>query len=356
MDVNAFLGSLLKAAPAVSDLHFKVGSPPLLRINDEIRPAKFRPFGAEDTARLATVFLTPEQRENAGLVREVDTAYSLPEGQRFRVNIFRQRGTFSVVMRVIAREIPTVDSLGLPPVLKDIALEKRGLVLVTGITGSGKSSTLAAMVRHINENRRAHILTVEDPIEFLHEDKLSSINQREVGSDTASFAEALKKGLRQDPDVIMVGEMRDFETVDIALKASETGHLVLSTLHTVDAAKTINRILDVFPPEQHMQVRQQLAANLKGIISQRLVPTKDGKRRVAALEVLRSTATIRSYIVEPEKTSLIKDVIEKGREVYQTQSFDQHLVQLFQKGVISRETAIENSSNPADFERALQFD
>jgi twitching motility protein PilT len=272
------------------------------------------------------------------------------------VNLFRQRGTFSIVMRVIAKTIPTVESLGLPPVLKDIAAELRGLVMVTGITGSGKSSTLAALVNHINHTRRAHILTIEDPIEYMHEDNLSSINQREVGVDTESFAEALRKGLRQDPDVIMVGEMRDLETVDIALKAAETGHLVMSTLHTVDAAKTIGRIINVFPPEQHQEVRYQIAANVKGIISQRLILTKDGKKRVPAMEIMRSTATIRNCITDPTKTALIKDVIEKGREVYHMQSFDQHLAELFHGGVIAREVAVENSSNPADFERALQFE
>jgi twitching motility protein PilT len=357
MDFNAFVVSLLKVAPdAISDLHFKVGGPPLLRINNNIRPAKFRPFAAEDTERIASVFLTKVQRENMGSVRELDTAYTLPDGQRFRVNLFRQRGTFSIVMRVIAKTIPTVESLGLPPVLKDIAAEPRGLVMVTGITGSGKSSTLAALVNHINHTRRAHILTIEDPIEYVHEDNLSSINQREVGVDTESFAEALRKGLRQDPDVIMVGEMRDLETVDIALKAAETGHLVMSTLHTVDAAKTIGRIINVFPPEQHQEVRHQIAANVKGIISQRLISTKDGKKRVPAMEIMRSTATIRNCITDNTKTALIKDVIEKGREVYHMQSFDQNLAELFRDGVIAREVAVENSSNPADFERALQFE
>ncbi|MBN2384325.1 PilT/PilU family type 4a pilus ATPase [bacterium] len=355
MDFNGFLESLLKLAPAsISDLHFKVGSPPLLRILGTIRAAKFRPLTDEDTEMIASLFVHPD--EEIPLLHDLDTSYTLPSGQRFRVNLFRQRGSLSIILRVIPAEVPTLDSLGLPEVLKPISLEERGLVLVTGITGSGKTTTLAAMVRHINENRRAHILTIEDPIEFIHVDKLSSINQREIGKDTDTFALALKKALRQDPDIILVGEMRDLETIEIALKAAETGHLVLSTLHTIDAAKTINRIIDVFPAEQHMQVRYQLSANLQAIISQRLLPLSNGKGRISAMEVLRSTESIRNAIEDPTKTGNIKDLIEKGRDVYQTQSFDQHLSRLFQQGKITREAAIAASSNAADFERALAFE
>jgi twitching motility protein PilT len=357
MDLNAFLGSLLKVAPgAISDMHFKVGSPPLLRIHHEIKPTKFRPLTPSDTKQLAAGLLGKEADDALRDLKSHDSAFSLASGQRFRVNIFRQRGTLSVVMRVISATIPTVEELGIPAVVKDIAMEPRGLVLVTGITGSGKSSTLAAMVNHINHTRRAHILTVEDPIEFVHEDKLCSINQRELGSDTDSFAEALRQGLRQDPDVILVGEMRDLETVDIALKAAETGHLVLSTLHTLDAAQTVNRIIDVFPAEQQQQIRLQISTTIKGIISQRLVPRADGKGRVAAIEVLRTTATVRNCIQDPEKTAMLKDAMEKGRSVYQTQSFDQHLADLYKSKIITREVATENSANPADFERALDFE
>jgi len=355
MDFNGFLESLLKLAPEnISDLHFKVGSPPLLRIFGKIRAAKFRPLTKEDTEMIAALFI--RDSEDAHTINDLDTSFTLPSGQRFRVNLFRQRGTLSVILRVIPPEIPTLDSLRLPEVIKKICMEERGLVLVTGITGSGKTTTLAAMVQYINENRRSHILTIEDPIEFIHEDKFSSINQREIGKDTETFALALKKALRQDPDIILVGEMRDFETIEIALKAAETGHLVLSTLHTIDAAKTINRIIDVFPAEQQMQVRYQTAANLQAVISQRLLPLADGKGRIPAVEIMRSTESIRNAIEDPEKTGLIKDLIEKGRDVYQTQSFDQHMSRLFQQGLITREVAIAASSNAADFERALAFE
>ncbi|MFC1851355.1 type IV pilus twitching motility protein PilT [candidate division CSSED10-310 bacterium] len=355
MDFNGFLASLLKLSPGnISDLHFKVGSPPLLRINGVIRNAKFRPLTAEDTQKIALLFL--EDEELLMETNDLDTAYNLPTGQRFRVNLFRQRGTLSIVLRVIPPEIPTIESLGLPEVLKEICQEERGMVLVTGVTGSGKSSTLAAMVRQINEKRRAHILTIEDPIEFVHEDNLSSINQREVGTDTDTFATALKKALRQDPDIILVGEMRDLETIEIAMKAAETGHLLLSTLHTTDVSKTINRIIDVFPSAQHVQVRYQLSANLQAIISQRLLPLKDGRGRIAAVEVMRSTESIKAAIEDPTKTAEIKDFIRQGQDVYHTQTFDQHLTQLFQSGKITREVAIAASTNPADFERAMAFE
>lgn len=355
MDFNAFLESLLKLAPGnISDIHFKVGSPPLLRINGTMQAAKFRAFKAEDTEKIAGMFVDhPDQLKT---LTDLDTSFNLSQGQRFRVNVFKQRGHLSAVLRVIPGEIPTVDSLNLPPVIKEICEEKRGLVLVTGITGSGKSSTLAAMVRYINENRKAHILTIEDPIEFIHNDQKCSVNQREVGQDTESFAEALRRALRQDPDIILVGELRDRETTEIAMKAAETGHLVMSTLHTVDTSKTISRIIDVFPGEQHQEVRYQLSAGLKAIISQRLLATADGKSRVPAVEIMRSTGAIKSCIEDPQKTSSIKDFIEKGRDVYGTQSFDQHLTSLFQDGVITKEVAVSASSNPADFERALQFE
>ncbi len=355
MDFNAFLKSLLKLSPGnISDLHFKVGSPPILRINGEIRTAKFRPLNADDTEKIALLFVS--DKEELLAIKDLDTSYSLENGPRFRVNIFKQRGTYSAVLRVISAEIPKIDTLGLPSVIKDICTEERGLVLVTGITGSGKSTTLAAMIRHINENRRAHILTIEDPIEFIHEDNLCSINQREIGTDADNFGMALKRALRQDPDIILVGEMRDKETIEIALKAAETGHLVFSTLHTLDAAKTINRIIDVFPADQHQSVRYQISSTIKAIISQRLLVTKDGKGRVPAMEIMRSTESIRNCIEDEEKTAMIKDYIEKGKDVYKTQSFDQHLADLFRNGRITREIAVAASSNPGDFERALSFE
>ena len=357
MDFNAFLNALLNLAPdQVSDLHFKVGAPPTLRINGVMRHAKFNKLAEADTERIVQNFLTDRQKQHLDTLKSLDTSYSTPEGQRFRVNVFRQRGVFSAVLRVIPREIPTVESLGLPPVLKEIAMEERGMVLVTGITGSGKSSTLAAMINHINHNRKGHILTIEDPIEYIYEDNQCTINQREIGPDADSFADALRGGLRQDPDVILVGEMRDRETIEIALKASETGHMVFSTLHTVDAAKTVNRIIDSFPGEQQQQVRYQLSANLKAVISQRLLRRQDEKGRVPAVEIMRSTGTIRACIEEAEKTAGIRDAIEAGRDQYQMQSFDQHLTRLYRDEAVSLETAKAASSNPADFERALQFE
>jgi len=252
--------------------------------------------------------------------------------------------------------VPTVDSLGLPPVVKTMAEYERGLVLVTGVTGSGKSSTLAAIVRQINETTRAHILTIEDPIEFLHEDKLSRITQREIGPDTGNFAQALRAALRQDPDVILVGEMRDTETIEIALKAAETGHLVLSTVHTTDAARTIGRLCDAFPADAQEPLRHRLAENLKGTISQRLLPKAQGKGRVVTAEVMVSTDAIREYIVDPERTHEITDYLSKNRDVYGTQSFDQHLSELYKAGSITLDVAKAAASNPSDFERALSFE
>jgi len=259
-------------------------------------------------------------------------------------------------MRIISFEIPTFEMLNLPPVLGDIAMEKNGMVLVTGATGTGKSSTLTAMIDRINLTKEAHILTIEDPIEYLHKDKKGSINQREIGLDSLNFLTALRASLRQDPDVILIGEMRDPETISTAIKAAETGILVMSTLHTVDVSKTINRILDTYPSTQQQQVRYQLAANLRAVISQRLLPRLDGKGRIAALEIMRSTLGIQEAIIDPAKTASIKDLIEAGRDQYKTQSFDQHLAALFQQKLISRNTAVANSSSPADFERSLMYE
>jgi twitching motility protein PilT len=352
--VDKLLISLLKED--VSDLHFKAGSPPLLRAKGELIPANFRKLTPQDTEILAKSLLSPKEWEGFQSKSEYDTSYSIPGISRFRVNLFRQRGSIALVFRVIPYTIPSIEELGLPPKVKELALEPRGLILVTGITGSGKSTTLAAMINYINTTKKAHIITIEDPIEFLYEDKLCSINQREVGKDTENFSTALRAALRQDPDIILVGEMRDTETISIAIKAAETGHLVMSTLHTTDAGSTINRIIDSFPPHQQLQVRLQLAANIKGIISQRLLPRKDEKGRVVAVELLISTKTIQAYIEEPEKTSLIKEVIEAGRTQYGMQSFDQALTDLYNSGKITLETALSASDNPADFKRALLFE
>ncbi|MEK6815431.1 MAG: type IV pilus twitching motility protein PilT [Nitrospirota bacterium] len=348
MNVNELLK--ISVERKASDLHLKVGSPPVMRIDGRLIPMiEQRRITQEDAVTIASGIMTPAQKERFKIKSEIDVAYSVPGLGRFRVNIFQQRGTVGVVLRVIPMKILTIDDLNLPKVLEKIAMEQRGLILVTGTTGSGKSTSLAAMIDYINSNRTEHIMTIEDPIEFLHRDKKSLVNQREVGVDTENFGGALRSALRQDPDVILVGEMRDFETISTALTAAETGHLVMSTLHTVDAAETINRIISVFPPHQHKQIRLQLAAVLKGIVSQRLVPRADGKGRVPAVEVLVATATIRECIIEPEKTRMIPDVIAAGFTQYGMQTFDQSLMRLYQRELITYEEALRRASNPDDF-------
>jgi len=348
MEIN----KLLKTAHSLnaSDLHIKVGSPPILRIYGELTPiTSEKRISQEDAMKIASSVMTPGQSELFKKKNDIDLAYSVPGLGRFRCNVFIQRGTIGVVFRVIPMRIPTIEELNLPEVIKKISMEQRGLILVTGTTGSGKSTTLASMIDLINANRTEHIITIEDPIEYLHRDKKSIINQREVGSDTESFSKALRQALRQDPDVILVGEMRDFETIQTALVAAETGHLVLSTLHTIDATETINRIISVFPPYQHKQVRIQLASVLKGIISMRLMPRADGKGRVPAIEVLVATATVKDCILDPDKTRLIPDVIEQGLIHYSMQSFDQSLFSLLKAGLITYEEALKRATNPDDF-------
>jgi twitching motility protein PilT len=337
-----------------SDIHFKVGDPPTYRVNGSLAPLKYDKLRPADTE--AIVRHICKDQIDLSTVQEHDASYSLPGVSRFRVNIYRQRGSLSLVLRIIPQKLPSIDDLGLPPVIKQIADEERGLVLLTGATGSGKSSTLAAMIHHINATRRVHILTIEDPIEFLHANIKASVSQREIGPDTRNYNVALRAALRQDPDVILVGEMRDAESIDIALKASETGHMVFSTVHTTDAAKTIGRLVSVFPAEEQQQVRYRLADNLKATISQRLLPRSDAKGRAVAAEIMVVTKTVQEYIRDPERTEGIKDVIEKGRSQYGMQSFDQHLTELYRSGKITLETAIESASNPADFQRALNFD
>jgi len=303
---------------------------------------------------MSAAVMSTVQRQKFKDAQEVDLAYSVPGLGRFRCNVFQQRGTVGLVLRVIPMTIRTIDELGLPQVLKRIAEEERGLVLVTGTTGSGKSTTLAAMIDHVNKMRTAHVMTVEDPIEFLHRDQMSIINQREVAVDTRSFAQALRSALRQDPDVILVGEMRDFETIETGLLAAETGHLVFSTLHTLDATETVNRIIAVFPPHQQKQVRLQLASVLKAVISQRLMPKADGKGRVPAVEVMISTAFIRDCIVDKEKTHLIPGAISAGTSQYGMQSFDQSIFSLFEQGLVSYEEALRWASNVDEFKLKVQ--
>jgi twitching motility protein PilT len=353
MDLNQLLHTAV--ASAASDLHLKVGSYPMMRVNGTLMVAsEEKRLDRSDTEAFAGALFTPELRDKFMRLQEVDLAYSLPGLGRFRCNVFQQRGTIGLVLRVIPTGIRTIDELGLPQVLKKIAAEERGLVLVTGTTGSGKSTTLAAMIDHINSTRAAHIMTVEDPIEYLHRDHHSIVNQREVAVDTQSFSQALRSALRQDPDVILVGEMRDHETVETALLAAETGHLVFSTLHTLDATETINRIIAVFPPHQQRQVRIQLASVLKAAISQRLMPRADGRGRVPAVEVMVTTALIRDCIVDKDKTSMIHGAIAAGTSQYGMQTFDQSIFGLYQQGFVSLEEALRWASNVDEFKLKVQ--
>lgn len=346
------LRELLKIAVErkASDLHIKVGSPPVIRIDNRLVPLSEKPrVSQEDAMRMIFAVMSEEQREQFKAKHEVDVAYSVQGLGRFRANIFQQRSTIGMVMRVIPIKIQSIEELNLPPVVERLAMESRGLILVTGATGTGKTTTLATMVEHMNTHRTAHIITIEDPIEYLVRDKKCLVNQREIGSDTDSFAEALRSALRQDPDIILVGEMRDYETISTAILAAETGHLVLSTLHTVDATETINRIISVFPPYQQRQVRLQLAALLRGIISMRLIPRADGRGRVPAVEVMVATATMRECIIDSDKTRKIPDFIAAGQSQYGMQTFDQSLMTLYKRGLITFEEALLWASNPDDF-------
>ena len=346
------IDELLRVATGhgASDLHLKVGVFPVMRIGGELHPVADAPrLKAEDTLDMAFAMMSNRQKQRFKEVSEVDIAYGVPGLGRFRANIFQQRGTVSIVLRVIPDQTRSTASLGLPPVIDRIAQEQRGLILVTGATGSGKSTTLAAMIDYINTTRSGHIVTIEDPIEFLHRDKQAFITQREVDVDTRSFAEALRGALRQDPDVILVGEMRDHETIETALTAAETGHLVLSTLHTLDATETITRIVSSFPSHQQKSVRIQLAGILKAVISMRLVRAAKGPGRVPAIEVLVSTAFIRDHIINEEKTYMIREAVAAGTSQYGMQTFDQSLFRLLQSGLISLEEAMNNASNPDEF-------
>jgi twitching motility protein PilT len=336
-----------------SDLHVKVGSPPMARISGELHALPgTETLTRSDTERAVAEMLSdPARAKELAAEGEVDFAFALPGLARFRVNAFRQRGSISIVCRRIPYGVTTIDELGLPQAVRDMAEEPRGIVLVTGTTGSGKSTTLAAMVDHVNATARRHIVTIEDPIEFLHSDKRSVINQREIGSDTGSFGRALRRVLRQDPDIILIGEMRDEETVRTALSAAETGHLVLSTLHTADATETINRVIDFFPPHQHRQVRAMLAATLRGVVSQRLVPAIDGGR-VAALELLRTTGRVRDAIIDPEGTGQLPTIIAEGT-YYGMQTFDQALFAHVKAGRVTRDNALAMASSPQDFKLLL---
>jgi twitching motility protein PilT len=354
-DIDAALMSVIETDG--SDLHLKASSQPIIRRHGKLEPIpdsqELRP---EDTERTLFHMLTDESKlESFHAEREVDFSYSIPGVARFRVNAFVQRGWVSIVCRAIPVQIKTAEELLLPAVIDEIADEERGLILLTGTTGSGKSTTLAAMINHINSNYAKHIVTIEDPVEFLHRDKLSIINQREVGEDTASFARALRRVLRQDPDVILVGEMRDEETVRTALSAAETGHLVLSTIHTVDAAESVNRIIDFFPQTEQRQARAMLAGTLKAVVSQRLVPTPDRLGRVATCEILRMTGRVRDMIVNPEETGRLPEVIFEGA-YYGMQTFDQALLHHVQAGRVAMDDALKAATHPHDFKLLVGSD
>jgi len=343
--VEPFLRALVECGG--SDLHCKVGSPPRVRIDGQLRKLQTRDLVAADTERMVREVLRPDLVAAFERSNEADFAYSLASVGRFRVNVFRARGACGLVFRRVSIGAIGLGELGLPPVLSSLAMEPRGLVLVTGPTGSGKTTTLAGMVDHINANKEVHIVTIEDPIEVLHFDKLAMVNQREVKVDTENFSTALRAAMRQDPDVILVGEMRDGETVRAALAAAETGHFVMSTLHTTDATETINRIIDFFPPHEQKQTRLSLAGALRGIVCQRLVPRADGEGRCVAMEIAVNTGRIADAIVDPEKTSGMPALIAEGT-YYGMQTFDQHLVALIRDGVVSLEDAMHASSAPHD--------
>lgn len=339
----------LMVQQGASDLLLKVGRPPCMRLNGELAPLNLQALRPEDLKALAEQILTPRQIKDFAERKEADFAIGIPGVGRFRVNVYQQRGTLAFALRAIPYDVKSIEELRLPEVLEELSMRPRGLVLVTGITGSGKSTALAAMISHINRHRRVNVITVEDPVEFLHRDQMANISQREVGTDTLSFAAALRTVLRQDPDVILVGEIRDQETLDTALKAADTGHLVFSTLHTTDATQTINRILSFYPPDQHREVRAVFSSALAAIISLRLVPRADGRGRVPACEVLINTAAVADNIRDPEKALNIPDLIAEGTTSYRMQSFDQSLMGWYTQGVISYESALFHATSPNEF-------
>ncbi|MBN2543158.1 type IV pilus twitching motility protein PilT [bacterium] len=332
-----------------SDLHVRSGMQPYYRIDGTLTPADKTILNKEDMEKILQYLLTEDQRKRFDEAKELDFAISMPNVGRFRVNAYIQRSTFAIAFRLLPFEIPSFSDLNLPPIMEQFAEYRRGLILVTGITGSGKSTTLASMIEYINTHRPENVITIEDPIEYVYSNKLSIIAQREIGSDTLSFATGLKQSLRQDPDIILLGEIRDMDTMSTALAAADTGHLVLSTLHTMDAKQAIYRVLSFFPPHQHQEIRLLLANNLQAVISQRLIPRSDQPGRVPAVEILLNTGAVRECVISPDKTSGVKDLIADGRTQYGMQTFDQSLMELFKAKKISLETALVNASNPDDF-------
>jgi twitching motility protein PilT len=354
--MNSILDRVLQAARQLgaSDVHLKAGLPPIFRIKGDLRTVRdVPPLTREVLQAFALGIMNERQRDTFERHWDVDLAYATNDGTRYRVNVFQQRGAVGMVMRLIPPDVPPFEKLNLPPAVLTLADAERGMVLVTGVTGSGKSTTLAAMIDYINSKRACHIVTIEDPIEYAFKDRRSVINQREIGFDTASFSKALRAALRQDPDVIFVGEMRDAETIEIAMLAAETGHLLVSTLHTLDAVETVNRIVSVFTPHQQAQARLQLAGVLKGVVSQRLVKRADGKGMIPAVEILVGTARVRELIADPKRTREINEAIAGGRDPYGMISFDQSLTELVHGNLITYEEALASATNPDDF--ALTF-
>ncbi|HXV17889.1 MAG TPA: type IV pilus twitching motility protein PilT [Gemmatimonadaceae bacterium] len=351
-DYRAVLRQMLEQN--ASDLHLKVGCAPTLRVNGELRNLQMPPMRSDEMKALADQIMPPKRQKEFAEVKEADFALGVPGIGRFRVNAYQQRGTIAYAFRIVPFQAHTVAELNLPPVVEQIAMKPRGLVLVTGITGSGKSTALAAMIQYINQNKAANVITIEDPIEFLHRDNKAHINQREVGTDTASFAQALRRVLRQDPDILLVGEIRDLDTLDTAMKAADTGHLVFSTLHTTDATQTINRILSFYPPHQQSEVRFLLASALEAVISLRLVPRSDKPGRVPAAEVLLNTAAVRDNIRDMAKSLNIPELIAEGTVTYGMQNFDQSLMNWYKNGVISYENALYYATNPSEFALRIQ--
>lgn len=348
MDIHALLQAMV--TQNASDLHMRVGCQPILRVNGSLFRAQTPTLSADDMQQCLTTLLNERQKEKFEKEDDLDIGIGLKGVGRFRINIFKQRGTIALAVRAIKTEVPGFSALNLPEVILDIATKNRGLILVTGTTGSGKSTLLASMIDHINDNKAVNVVTIEDPIEYLYKNKKSAIAQREIGSDSISFAKALRACFRQDPDVILIGEVRDTQTMSAALSAADTGHLVMSTLHTMNAVETISRIVSFFPPHQHDQVRLILSNVLVAVICLRLIPSKDGQRRVPAAEVLINNASIQEYILNPDKTSLIPDAIAEGYTQYGSQTFDQSLYQLYKDDLISFQVAMQYASNPDDFE------
>ena len=351
MDVSELLRHMVEVG--ASDLHLKAGNVPFVRIDGELRPTTFPPLSAHETAQAAEALMSDHKRREFTQTNEADLGHTMAGVGRFRVNVFRQRGVVGLAIRRVRSEVPTVAELLLPPVIEELANAPRGLILMTGPTGTGKTTTIASMIGHINRTRRAHIVTIEDPIEVVHDDDRSIVQQREVGLDTDSYATALRHVVRQDPDVIFVGEIRDPESALSAIQAAETGHLVISTMHTIDSTETINRLLDLFPASHQREVRTSFAGALRGIVSQRLVPRADGKGRVPVVEVLVATGRVYDRIISPEATGELRDIIAEGA-YYGMQTFDQALVKLVQAGLVAEEDAKIASSNPHDFALALE--